>query len=76
MNEQKIIDYIVSSNSDIASIKTTLEETLKPLVTKVEVNDTRLGAVEGDVRVWRKVFLGLWLLIAAAGTWAVSWFKA
>ncbi len=75
MDEQRMIDHIVSTSADIASIKTTLEQTLAPLKEQVAAQETRLGAVESDVKVWRKVFIGLWLLIAAAGTWGISWFK-
>lgn len=75
MNEQRIIDYIVSSNADIASIKTTLQETLRPLVTKVDVNETRLGTVESDVKTWRKVFTGLWLLLVAGVAAVANWLR-
>ena len=75
MNEQQIYEHIVSTSADIASIKTTLEETLKPLVNRVDTQETRLAATESDVRVWKRVFTGLWLLLVAGVAAVANWWK-
>lgn len=74
MEEQSVIDHIIEMKGDIASIKTTLDETLKPLVARVDSHETRLTATESDVRMWKRVFLSLWGVLVIAGTWAVSFF--
>ncbi len=75
MEDKDVFDYIIQSTADIASIKTTLEESLKPLVDKVNAQEARLGDVESDMRTWKRVFLSLWAMVVLAGTWAIGFFK-
>jgi len=82
MEEKDVFDYIVESTADIASIKTTLEETLKPLVDKVGAQDARIDAqetrqasTESDVKGIRRIFGGLFTSLLVAGAAAVNWLK-
>ena len=71
MNDQDVITYIIQTREDIASIKAMLE----PLVPRVESHEVRLGTVESDVKIYKRVFLSLWGLIVVVGTWAIGFFK-
>ena len=75
MEEKDVFDYIVQSTANIASIKTTLDETLKPLVSKVDSHETRIGATEGDVKTIKRVWSTLFSLLLVSMGIVTAWVK-
>ena len=78
MNDKTIFDHIVQTSADIASIKTTIDDVVKPLAVRVEDHETRIGATEGDVKTGKKVFGGLFsamlVFMAVIGSWVKGLF--
>lgn len=75
MEEKDVIGHIIDMKADIASIKTTLEETVQPLVLRVDSQQGRLGRVESDVKSIRRIFGGLWLLVVAGIGAVATWLR-
>lgn len=67
MEDQSVIDHIIEMKGDIASIKAML----KPLAD----HERRLGRVESDVRIYKRIFTGLWLLLVAGVAATANWLK-
>lgn len=71
MNDQEIITHIIETREDIASIKAMLQ----PLIPRVESHETRLGTVESDVKVAKRIFGGLFSILLIAWAGAITWLK-
>ncbi len=75
MEEKDVIGHIIDMKTDIASIKTTLEETVQPLVLRVGSQETRLGGVEGDVKTIKRVWGTLFSLLLVSMGVVTAWVK-
>ncbi len=75
MEDKDVFDYIVQSTADIASIKTTLDETLKPLVLQVNDHETRLAATQNDVRTIKRVWSSLFSVLLVSMGIVTAWVK-
>ena len=75
MEEKDVIGHIIDMKEDIASIKTTLEETVQPLVLRVNSQETRLGGVESDVKTYKRIWSGLFSMMLVAGAATANWLK-
>ncbi len=78
MNEQLIAEQLLGIREEMGAANANVRNLIaqnEVIVDRLNSHEKRLAGAESDVKVWKKVFLGLWLIIAAAGTWAVTWFK-
>lgn len=81
MNDPTIFDFIRDSNKQLSDIREdigvlkTHAEQQAVLIDRVDSHQTRLGAVESDVRVWKRVFGGLFSMILVAGAATANWLK-
>jgi len=74
MNDQTIFDFIRDSNKQLSDIREDIGE-LKAHAEQQVSHEKRLTRAESDLRNIRRIFTGLFTLIVAAGTGAVTWLK-
>ena len=75
MNEDLIAQQLLSIQNTIGGLDAKVDA-LHEDVKLIHRYERRLGRVEGDVRIIRRVFGGLFTSLLVAGAVAVNWLKS